>query len=96
MRQLHSTAPYLLVALAAASVSVVYAESTHDLSKAEQLKEGESTMQDAMKMLGKPQMKQMVNGCSMCTWSDKNMAVTAVFGKDGKLMYMKTWKMGTH
>lgn len=88
-------APYMFFALAVASATATFAETGHDLSKADQLKEGVSTKKEAMKMMGKPMKdEKMANGCSMCTWSDGKATVTVMFGPDGMMQDMKMWKGG--
>lgn len=63
-----------------------------DLDRASQLKEGVSTREDAVKLLGKPACESMVDGCAMCTWSDGKRSISLKFHKAGVLDDRKEWR----
>lgn len=81
----------LLFALA---VPALCAEPDHGnyLDRANELKEGISTREDAIKLLGKPTCEDMVNGCSLCTWTDQRHHISMHFDQSGVLTDRKTWR----
>lgn len=86
------SAPATAGLLMVLTATVAYAEPREGMKHLDQLKEGNSTRQDAIKLLGKPMMEHKMTDCAMCTWSDGDKMVTCVFDKKGVLQDVKEWK----
>jgi hypothetical protein len=78
--------------LMAAAATAAYAEPAHNLDLASQLREGVSTRDDAIHLLGQPVSEDRINGCTMCTWADERRAISLHFGPTGILEDRKEWR----